>query len=441
MIARLAPAIAVAALALGCSLHEGGKGSDDGASDGPDAGDLTEALPDFPDAPDGPADPVDSPDIRDVLDASDTTDPVTDPEEEEIPPLWLADWAKRVMLVLDHNDVPNHLVEFPFLLHLSASAGREDEDVTFVFDELSDDTLRKRMAVTTDDGVTQCAVEIEKWDSAGRTAWLWIKAPFVSYASDTVLYLYYDASRPDNTSHVDDTNEPAAELVWDGGYMGVWHISEGRDFRTFDSTLLNNHGNVNRSNHWGSGWIDGSYSFDGGDDYVDCGDHASLMPATGLTLEMWLSVVEYHDWDAAVSLMWDNDDVESGYWLGSRNWDGPLVFWVKTTTGAWAVTSHTVPVSEWHHVVGTYDGSNVRLYVDAVEVSSVAATGPIDYDPLPYALYIGRYHDSDEDNRMEMDIDELRISDRARPPAWIRASFESQLDDFVDFGAEELVSP
>jgi hypothetical protein len=48
-----------------------------------------------------------------------------------------------------------------------------------------------------------------------------------------------------------------------------------------------------------------------------------------------------------------------------------------------------VGLNEWHHVVGTFDGTSLRLYVDSVEEpgSPVAYTGPINDDDLP--VWIG----------------------------------------------------
>ena len=47
----------------------------------------------------------------------------------------------------------------------------------------------------------------------------------------------------------------------------------------------------------------------------------------------------------------------------------------------------------WHLVVGTYDGSSVRLYVDGSQVGNgTAHTGPIDYDFPDNDLFIGHYN-------------------------------------------------
>jgi hypothetical protein len=154
-------------------------------------------------------------------------------------------------------------------------------------------------------------------------------------------------------------------------------------------------------------------------------------------VEAWINVGAFGDWTAALSNQWDTGSTESGWWMGSQASDGPLVWWVHTAIDGWVATNHSIPALNWRHVVGTYDGSAVRLYVNAVEVGAQRASGAIDYDPVPYAMYIGRYHDDNEDFQLDAVIDEVRVSDEARSAAWIRASFESQSDDFIDFGAVE----
>ena len=48
---------------------------------------------------------------------------------------------------------------------------------------------------------TQCDVEIESWNTQ---AYLWVKVPTINAGAATVLYLYYDATQPDNTAYVGD---------------------------------------------------------------------------------------------------------------------------------------------------------------------------------------------------------------------------------------------
>ena len=105
--------------------------------------------------------------------------------------------GEQVQTTIDSSKIDTaDLTDFPVMVHLSTASGIGDADVSAVFDELSSDANRKKIAVTTSDGTTQCYVEIEKWDDANEQAWLHVKVPTVAYDADTILYLYYDPRNP-----------------------------------------------------------------------------------------------------------------------------------------------------------------------------------------------------------------------------------------------------
>ena len=107
-------------------------------------------------------------------------------------------WANRLKLTIDSSKIDTaDLTDFPVMVHLSAASGIGDADVSAVFDELASDANRKKIAVTTSDGTTQCYVEIEKWDDANEVAWLHVKVPTVAYDADTdpLSVLRFRASR------------------------------------------------------------------------------------------------------------------------------------------------------------------------------------------------------------------------------------------------------
>ena len=112
---------------------------------------------------------------------------------------WLGTWAKRIAITIDHTKVDADLVDFPVCIHLAAAAGISSDDVSAVFDELTLDANRKKIAVTTSNGTSECYVEIEKWDTANEQAFLHVKVPSVSSSADTTLYIYYDSTQSDNT--------------------------------------------------------------------------------------------------------------------------------------------------------------------------------------------------------------------------------------------------
>ncbi len=61
-------------------------------------------------------------------------------------------------------------------------------------------------------------------------------------------------------------------------------------------------------------------------------------------------------------------------------YNNKLFFRVNTNTGSYGYTDTGFEFTEankWHHLVGTYDGSNVKLFVDGVEYYSISASGTL----------------------------------------------------------------
>jgi hypothetical protein len=89
----------------------------------------------------------------------------------------------------------------------------------------------------------------------------------------------------------------------------------------------------------------------------------------------------------------------------------------------------------WYHLVGTYDGSTERLYVNGVLIDSRDVVSSIvDFGKN---LRIGRY--TDLNSCLPGTIDEIRISSSARSAVWILTEYLNQGDPsgFFDVGVEE----
>lgn len=140
---------------------------------------------------------------------------------------WLGTWAKRRRITINCSGIlTSNETDFPVPVYLSASSGIDSDDVSDIFTELGSDSNRKKIAVTTSDGTTQCYVEIQQWDHADSKAWLHVKVPTVSGAANTILYIYFDSSQADNATYVGDTGEAAAQAVWDQYFVGVYHFEQ-----------------------------------------------------------------------------------------------------------------------------------------------------------------------------------------------------------------------
>lgn len=162
----------------------------------------------------------------------------------------------------------------------------------------------------------------------------------------------------------------------------------------------------------GSGY---AINYDGSGDYISCGTDVALRPTAAITVETWINVKDTAMWVGAISNAQDNGvDIESGYHLSFHldKWK----FFIKTVDmgdDEWAEadSKSNLMNSGWNHIAGTYDGSRVICYLNGLPTDTVAATGDIDWDPLPKDFRIGSYHDDNEldTNYFNGMIDEVRI--------------------------------
>ncbi len=90
----------------------------------------------------------------------------------------------------------------------------------------------------------------------------------------------------------------------------------------------------------------------------------------------------------------------------------------RTRTG-----SRPDPLHRWTHLATTYDGTTLRLYVNATLVSSRAATGSILGTKKP--LWIGGNHPYGE--YFQGVIDEVRVYDLALSPSELRAEMSAPI--------------
>lgn len=134
-----------------------------------------------------------------------------------------------------------------------------------------------------------------------------------------------------------------------------------------------------------------SYEFvhgTGADMQFDVAADPALSPETGLTVEAW---VQYDETAVTPGLFrWPtvcrmNPTPNSETYMirvdaannGTRN----LKWLVRTNTGATSViwNFNAGQLSTWTHLAGTYDGSDMRLFVNGVEVASQPKTGTLTF--------------------------------------------------------------
>ena len=81
----------------------------------------------------------------------------------------------------------------------------------------------------------------------------------------------------------------------------------------------------------------------------------------------------------------------------------------------------------WHHIVGTYDGASMKIYIDGVLEDT--NTGPSGNLPInAYDVRIGADYATTPGNFLSGAIDEIRISSTARSADWITTEYNNQND-------------
>jgi len=359
---------------------------------------------------------------------------------------WLSGWDKRVKLTIDQTDIDAALSNFPILVYLSTASGRNDDDVSFVFDELQSDANRLKIAVTESDGTTQCYVEIEQWDDANEKAWLWVKVSSIAADVDTDLYLYYDKDHADNTDYVGDIESIPGKAVWDDNFLRVYHLRDKTTSTVADSKN-NQTGNKTSANNplESSEGIAASQTADNAD-WIKA-PTISYDPTLDYTIEMRIKTSTTASSKAAFS---EGDNSNNYYELGFMfNMNGfvanKMGFGMEYNWGTWYHADSTTSVNDnaWHHIVGTYKGSTspypMKIYVDGTAEGtteygqrSTATTGNQQLGFLTYTRNNGSIHILDTGL-----LDEVRISNVIRSNSWIKATHETERDDLLDWGSEE----
>ena len=120
----------------------------------------------------------------------------------------------------------------------------------------------------------------------------------------------------------------------------------------------------------------GSIVFDGTNDYVTVPPSTSLtIEGEGLTLGAWVNYnLTQEDWRGIIYKASANS---SGFQLFIDSSER-IAFGIITTTGFARPNSGVyLSPNTWHYIVGTYDGTNMKIYEDTVLRNTLAKTGTI----------------------------------------------------------------
>lgn len=216
-------------------------------------------------------------------------------------------------------------------------------------------------------------------DYVGTTeTWFALQAQIDSGGTSTSYYLYYSYA-------AETTNkQPTTNATWNAVYTpandtntkGLWHFKE-----TSGTTVADTSGNAHDITLTGGTWATGKFAkgvtFNGSSDLGTITDHADLKPTGSFTVEAWIKTsvsggTIFQSFSQNLAYAGIYMAVSGGgmlYGLSGSNVVGATGVTQQDISGVTSIVNNVL-----HHVAFTWDGSNLKLYVDGVLDATTAWT-------------------------------------------------------------------
>jgi hypothetical protein len=330
-------------------------------------------------------------------------------------------------------DVSGNVYDFPVLIRLTApsfdfrQAAGNGEDIRF----------------TKTDG-SQLPYEIERWDSSGGSAEIWVKIDtvFGNNVNQHIDMYWGDSSATSfsNSAAVFDTSN---------GFQGVWHLSESGNAKVKDATGNHYDGTPSDTAPVGAEGVIGSCrSFNGSSNFIRMNGTANStldFPDNGVyTVSAWV-YIDSLDNGSHVIAGKGNEQYFLKFKIANPNIPNSPMVWefvdYYDKTG-YNITNSLPSIPQtrtWSYIVGVRKGTQQFLYLNGAladstpTLSSLAAPRNTGED-----VTIGKYVSAPADTTGGKcpflgKIDEVRISNAAYNPDWIKLCYKNQKepDDLV----------
>lgn len=278
------------------------------------------------------------------------------------------------------------------------------------------------ITVTTGTGFTGSAIKVG-FDNTNYTTGFFDEVKIYSSAltAAQVLANYNAKGNPDGVSSVLGTNAQNNDGDMSDGLVGYWKMDEASwTSNCSTAEVLDSSGNANHgiscpsgdANDPLAGKFGNAGDFDGTNDYVEISDNA-VFDAANVAVSAWVKLDSTASNQYLVTHLHHSNG--EGYGLDYKQSTGFFEFRVYDGTNNSEIaapgTGVTAATGVWYHLVGTYDGSTVKMYVNGVLRGTASSTTPIDYT-TSVPVRIGRSSDSSSNYTNGL-IDETRIYNRS----------------------------
>lgn len=217
------------------------------------------------------------------------------------------------------------------------------------------------------------------------------------------------------------------------GLVGYWDMEEGSGQTVYDKSGKGKNGTLGASSsieasdpvfgpgHNSSGLVGTGMIFDGKDDYIDCGSDIDFGITNKFTLSAWVK-------PTGINPNPDSPEYGSSYVASFsdsslRYQDSEFVFRATNIDDINAdARSSAKELDHWYHIVGVYNGTDARLYIDGVSAADpVTLSGNV---ILGNPFRIGNF--SGGIRYFQGSIDEVRVYNRVLSENEIRLLYNQK---------------
>jgi hypothetical protein len=337
---------------------------------------------------------------------------------------WDTQWQYRKPITIEPSQVSGDQTDFPILIDMTDStlkdhAQLDGDDILFA-------TLNN----------VKLSHEIEKYESSTGHLVAWVRIPFVSSTTFTTLYMYYgNPTAP---------NQEDPDAVWSTSYKLVLHLSENGD-QCVDSSAYGHIGLLYGDVTQGvAGVIDGIYTFDGVNDYIQFAHSSELAGYTAsFTASFWLKLDDFSTRQAILN-KYDTAGNQRGWYIEFQTTSayGKALSFFASQNGAsyrqW-FASFTPTADTWYYITVVWQPNIVPVfYVNGAQVATIGTdTIASIYNNAGAPLYIGRSYTTGR--YLKGSLDEIRLSSPAKSASYILTSYNNQKNPslFYHVGAEQ----
>jgi hypothetical protein len=173
----------------------------------------------------------------------------------------------------------------------------------------------------------------------------------------------------------------------------------------------------------------GTLKFDGSNDYVSVGANA-ILRGNSISLGVFFKTI--NNGQSVQFIAGYGDTGVQGYWLGVVG--GPIRFFVGNGSTSLQLNSGISPNNDQiYYVVGTYDGTNQRIYVDGVLMaSSTSVNGSLSYTGMTDGFLIGQVQGFTGGRYLTGNIYAMQVYNKALSAAEVLQNYEAQKSKFAN---------